>query len=146
MTKIPERSLERLEAGRFADLPGDVFVRGFLRSYARCVGLDPEEIVRTYGELATKPDKVRREVAATSTGESREATPPRADAPPAPPDPGALAKGLADAGFGTRRISLTLAVIILVIVATLTLSLLLRRPSHVGSGVSSLPSVPTSQT
>lgn len=51
VTKIPVRSLEHLEAGRFDQLPGPVFVRGFLRSYARCVGLDAEEIVRAYGEL-----------------------------------------------------------------------------------------------
>src|SRR3990172_8270599 len=52
VTKIPERSLERLEEGRFDELPGDVFVRGFLRSYARSVGMDPEDTVRRYGELA----------------------------------------------------------------------------------------------
>lgn len=51
ITKIPVRSLERLEDGRFEELPAEVFVRGFLRSYARVVGLDPEETVRRYGEL-----------------------------------------------------------------------------------------------
>src|SRR5687767_10065535 len=48
VTRIPVRSLERLESGLFEELPADVFVRGFLRSYGRCVGLDAEEIIRRY--------------------------------------------------------------------------------------------------
>lgn len=48
VTRIPVRSLERLESGLFEELPADVFVRGFLRSYARCVGLDAEDTIRRY--------------------------------------------------------------------------------------------------
>jgi cytoskeletal protein RodZ len=48
VTRIPVRSLERLESGLFEQLPADVFVRGFLRSYARCVGLDAEDTIRRY--------------------------------------------------------------------------------------------------
>ena len=48
VTKIPQRSLVRLEEGAFDGLPAEVFVRGFLRSYARCVGLDPEDTVRRF--------------------------------------------------------------------------------------------------
>jgi hypothetical protein len=51
VTKIPERSLERLEGGRFEELPAEVFVRGFVRSYARAIGLDPEDMARRYGEI-----------------------------------------------------------------------------------------------
>ena len=50
-TRIPERSLSSLEAGRFEDLPADVFVRGFLRSYAVALGLDADEIVKRYARL-----------------------------------------------------------------------------------------------
>jgi hypothetical protein len=53
-----------------------------------------------------------------------------------PEEPTVFTQAMSDANRGTRRVSLTLAVIILVIVATLTLSLLLRRPSHVGDGLS----------
>jgi hypothetical protein len=48
VTKIQPRILERLEAGRPDGLPADVFVRGFVRSFARCVGLDEEEALRRY--------------------------------------------------------------------------------------------------
>ncbi len=47
-TRIPVSSLERLEEDRFDDLPGEVFVRGFLRAYAKCLGLHAEEIVAMY--------------------------------------------------------------------------------------------------
>src|ERR1043166_5022571 len=52
ITKIQARILEKLEAGRIDGLPADVFVRGFVRSFARCVGLDEGEALRRYG-LAT---------------------------------------------------------------------------------------------
>ncbi|MFN7939995.1 MAG: DUF4115 domain-containing protein [Thermoanaerobaculia bacterium] len=42
-TKISVRYLEALEQDRFDVLPAQVFVRGFLREYARFVGLDPDE-------------------------------------------------------------------------------------------------------
>jgi cytoskeleton protein RodZ len=37
-----------LEEARYEQLPAEVFVRGYLRSYARLLGLDPEEILRQY--------------------------------------------------------------------------------------------------
>ena len=44
LTRIPRRSLERLEAGAFDDTP-DGFVRGFVRTVAAALGLDPDEAV-----------------------------------------------------------------------------------------------------
>ena len=58
VTRIPIRSLERLERGEFEKLPADVFVRGFLRSYARCVGLDVEDTIRRYAECGMTPAPV----------------------------------------------------------------------------------------
>jgi len=48
ITKIQLKTLERLEAGTADGLPADVFVRGFVRSYARCVGLDEDEALKRY--------------------------------------------------------------------------------------------------
>src|SRR4051812_29044135 len=42
-TKLSRSSLELLEAGQIDDLPPEVFVRGFIRSYARSVGLREAE-------------------------------------------------------------------------------------------------------
>ena len=38
-TRVPMSSVERIEADQFDELPGEVFVRGFLKSYARSVGV-----------------------------------------------------------------------------------------------------------
>src|SRR5215470_12869160 len=48
VTKIQPRILERLEAGKLDGLPAEVFVRGFIRSVARCLGLDEGEALRRY--------------------------------------------------------------------------------------------------
>lgn len=47
-TRVPMSSVERIEADRFDELPGEVFVRGFLKSYARSVGLQAEEVLARY--------------------------------------------------------------------------------------------------
>ena len=63
VTKIPERSLRQLEEGKFEELPADVFVRGFLRSYARVVGVSPDEVVRRYAMCGLDPAPVASELA-----------------------------------------------------------------------------------
>jgi cytoskeletal protein RodZ len=47
-TRVPMSSVERIESDQFDELPGEVFVRGFLKSYARAVNLDPDEILARY--------------------------------------------------------------------------------------------------
>lgn len=47
-SKISLRYLQALEDDRFDILPAAVFAKGFLRQYARYVGLDPEEAVNFY--------------------------------------------------------------------------------------------------
>jgi cytoskeletal protein RodZ len=49
-TKISRRYLEAIEEGRYDRLPGETFVRGFIRSYAQSVGLDPEETLLLYNQ------------------------------------------------------------------------------------------------
>lgn len=47
-TKIQVKYLEALENGEYGQLPADVYVRGFLRGYARHLGCDEEAILRLY--------------------------------------------------------------------------------------------------
>ncbi len=47
-SKINIRYLELLEEDRLDLLPASVFVRGFLREYARIVGLDPDEVLNFF--------------------------------------------------------------------------------------------------
>lgn len=69
VTRIPVRSIERLESGLFEELPADVFVRGFLRSYARCVGLSAEETIRRYADCGMTPAPVSTALAVAPAGE-----------------------------------------------------------------------------
>lgn len=48
VTRIPVVSLQAIESDHFDDLPGEVFVRGFLKSYAHAVGLLPVEVLARY--------------------------------------------------------------------------------------------------
>ena len=47
-TKINIRFLEALEANRFDGLPGGLFNKGFIRAYAKFVGIDGEAMVNSY--------------------------------------------------------------------------------------------------
>lgn len=47
-TKIRLETLQQIEEEDHARLPDEVFVKGFLRSYARAVGADADEAVRRY--------------------------------------------------------------------------------------------------
>ncbi len=47
-TMISLRFLEAIENDDFDDLPHDTFVRGFLRSYAKYIGLDQDEVITNY--------------------------------------------------------------------------------------------------
>jgi len=47
-TRIRLSHLQALEEGRFEDLPGEAYRRGFLRSYAGALGLDPQVVLERY--------------------------------------------------------------------------------------------------
>ncbi|HEX4425016.1 MAG TPA: RodZ domain-containing protein [Terriglobales bacterium] len=47
-TKIGTRFLRAMEEEHFDQLPGGIFNRGFVRAYARCVGLDEDQAVADY--------------------------------------------------------------------------------------------------
>lgn len=52
VTRVRLAYLEALEQGRWGGLPADVYVRGYVRAYARFLGLDPEEQIARYLEAA----------------------------------------------------------------------------------------------
>lgn len=52
-TRIPVRILQQIENDQFEGLAAEVFVRGFLRAYARELGLDEKEVLEQYGRSRT---------------------------------------------------------------------------------------------
>ncbi|WP_137937555.1 RodZ domain-containing protein [Chitinivorax sp. B] len=49
--KLSRRQVEALEADRFDDLPGNTFVKGFIRNYAKLLGLDAGLLIDRVSQL-----------------------------------------------------------------------------------------------
>jgi cytoskeletal protein RodZ len=125
-TKVSVASLQFLEAGRLADLPHETFVRGFIRSYARTVGMSHVEPLSLFDEAVAA-----RRHAETPPSLSR---PHRAQAAPIIPPP--EASGEDDGQAPRHGIGLAVFVIIVLLIATITLSLFLRQQPQSGEGLS----------
>jgi transcriptional regulator with XRE-family HTH domain len=71
-TKIGSRYLEALEKDRFDLMPGGFFIKGIIRTYARAIGLDEDEVLARYkaagliGEAADKRHSYMRPAAEPS--------------------------------------------------------------------------------
>ena len=95
-TRIPLKMLQHIEDDHLDELPGEVFARGFLRSYARSVGLDPDEVVERYGRRSDEDESAPAPITAIT-----------------PPERG-------------RRFGIAIALVILLILFTLALSIVMR--------------------
>lgn len=95
-TRIPLRMLQHIESDQLDQLPGEVFTRGFLKSYARSVGLGVDDVLARYGERQSGPESAPAPITAIT-----------------PPEKG-------------RRFGIAIALVILLILFTLALSIVLR--------------------
>jgi transcriptional regulator with XRE-family HTH domain len=59
-TKISKRFLEAIERNDHRTLPAPVFTRGFIREYARYLGLNADEIVNRYNFAAAGDDRIEK--------------------------------------------------------------------------------------
>ena len=50
LTLLSPPILDKIDEGRFAELPGGLYARSYVRAFASAVGLDPEEAVRDLAE------------------------------------------------------------------------------------------------
>jgi cytoskeletal protein RodZ len=92
--------LNRIEDDRFDELPGEVFARGFLKSYARALGVPENDVLERYdAHRKPEPEAVPAPITAIT-----------------PPERG-------------RRFGMAIALVILLILFTLALSIVLR-PRH----------------
>lgn len=100
-TRIPLKMLNRIEEDRFEELPGEVFARGFLRSYTRALGIAESNVLERYQESCQRVDDDEAPAPITAI---------------TPPERG-------------RRFGIAIALVILLILFTLALSIVLR-PRH----------------
>ncbi len=45
VTRVPVAALRSIDDDRLDDLPGEVFVRGFVKAYAQCIDIDPVHVL-----------------------------------------------------------------------------------------------------
>src|SRR5712691_10994377 len=57
-TKISVRALQALEAEEFRKLPGGIFNRSFVRTYARFLGLDEDKVMAEFLAVCPKSEDV----------------------------------------------------------------------------------------
>jgi len=68
-TRIPVRLLRHLENDDFDELPADVFVRGYLRAYARALGIPDQELLSRL-EPTEEPEELPATLPAVYANES----------------------------------------------------------------------------
>jgi cytoskeleton protein RodZ len=78
-TKISKRFLDAIERNDHKTLPAPVFTRGFVREYARYLGLNAEEMVNRYNYAAVGDDRIEK------SAHLDRLTPKPSDAPLPPP-------------------------------------------------------------
>jgi len=74
-TKISISFLRALEESRFEDLPGEVFIKGFIRSYGQAIGSNVDELLAAYHESSSKRQDT--ETSHTATSPPKEEQPER---------------------------------------------------------------------
>ncbi|QHG92520.1 helix-turn-helix domain-containing protein [Coxiella endosymbiont of Amblyomma sculptum] len=64
--------IKNLEKDDYSQAPALIYVRGYLRAYARCVGLEPEEIISVFDSLALHKEFERTKALKTQSVKHRE--------------------------------------------------------------------------
>jgi cytoskeletal protein RodZ len=120
-TKLSQSALQLLEAGQLDELPAEVFVRGFIRSYARSVGLRESEPLGLFEQALDARRRAEQALLMT----------------PQPVEQDAMgAPVVAEDETPRRGLGVAVFVIIMLVLATITLSLFLRQPPQSGEGLS----------
>src|ERR1041384_1410628 len=81
-TKISRRHLEALESEHFEQLPGGVFNKGFVKAYARFLGIDEDQAVTDYSQASNEqPEPENKFPLEIHEEPNRELTPRRSNLP-----------------------------------------------------------------
>jgi cytoskeletal protein RodZ len=133
-TKLSLTSLKLMEAGKLEDLPPDVFVRGFIRSYAKSLGIPSSEPLGLLDQVLAE----RRRAADPPIVVARKPSqrPSLASVASLDRPLSSEMSGEDEAQTPRRGIGLAVFVIIVLLIATITLSLFLRQQPQSGEGLS----------
>jgi cytoskeletal protein RodZ len=127
-TKLSVTALKQMEEGNLEDLPPDVFVRGFIRSYAKSLGISSHAPLGMLDQILAERRRAAMPLVAVVTPTERKPV-VEAMLP--------LDSQVEDDGQAPRRgIGLAVFVIIVLLIATITLSLFLRQQPPSGEGLS----------
>jgi cytoskeletal protein RodZ len=127
-TKLSVTSLKLMEAGNLDDLPPDVFVRGFIRSYAKTLRISSSEPLGLLDQVLSERRRAAEPPLVVTSRPGRGPGPGKV-MPAEPP--------VEDDGQTARHgIGLAVFVIIVLLIATITLSLFLRQQPQSGEGLS----------
>src|SRR3954452_25632318 len=81
-TKISKRFLDAIERNDHKTLPAPVFTRGFVREYARYLGLNSDDMVNRYNFAAVGDDRIEQSAHLNRLTTPQEPPLPREKAPP----------------------------------------------------------------
>ena len=121
VTRVQRAYLEAIERGSFADLPADVYVRGYIRAYARFLAIDAEACIERYVRQSGTPTPGP---AIRLAGETDQVATPDKPLPALAaekPEPATSAMGTPSQP--PRRLGLALAIVLLFI-AAMTISII----------------------
>lgn len=72
--RLDRRTVEAIERDDYAALPGATFVRGYLQSYARLLGLPPGPIVEAFDRTGVTPPRLVADISTRSRGRQSRST------------------------------------------------------------------------
>jgi cytoskeletal protein RodZ len=134
-TKLSVSSLQFMEAGNLDDLPPDVFVRGFIRSYARTLGISSDEPLEMLDQTLLERRRADEPMVVADLRPNRRSLAVR----PVKPQADHLMPEISvedESQTPRHGIGLAVFVIIVLLIATITLSLFLRQQPQSGEGLS----------
>ena len=133
-TKLSVSALKLMEAGKLDDLPPDVFVRGFIRSYAKTLGISSSEPLGLLDQILSERRRAAEPPMVIASRPSRRHGLGKSAPAQLPVEP---AEQVEYEGQSPRHgIGLAVFVIIVLLIATITLSLYLRQQPQSGEGLS----------
>jgi cytoskeleton protein RodZ len=120
--KVSQTCALAIEEASWSELPPEVFVRGFVRSFARAVGLPEAEPLGLLDAQLSARRRKEDDLAVVVSGATHELLP--VDAPPTEPD------------VARKPVGLAIFVVVVLVISIVALSYLLQQPPPPGEGLS----------